>query len=293
MSTIFGGDVHAGLANLNLEDEFYDLGEGIILRQVYAHLFASFMLAFNKPTGSGPHPGPWKAARGGLGFDFSAELIVPHNIEERFGSKIDVVNTILFLIRLGVNPATTCPAFANYSFTTLRDISNSEAMVFTYEIQPRHFPLGVAGEYLTAPAAVWIKERWQITHELLKKSPEFSLAVEALDSGQFIHKSALTLVSLWGALEALFSPSTSELKFRVSSLIAAYLEPAGTARMSRQKEIAKLYDKRSAAAHGKPNHESEHLLHTFNILREVLTKIIDEGHVPTKDELERNLFFSH
>ena len=57
------------------------------------------------------------------------------------------------------------------------------------------------------------------------------------------------MVSPWGALEALFSPSTSELKFRVSSLIAAYFEVPGVERVKCQREVAKLYDKRSTAAH--------------------------------------------
>jgi|SRR5712691_1739992 len=82
---------------------------------------------------------------------------------------------------------------------------------------------------------------------LIGESAEFALAVDALSSGQFVRSSALILDSLWGALEALFSPSTTELKFRVSSLIAAFLEPFGNSRGLQQKQIAKLYDKRSAA----------------------------------------------
>ena len=93
-----------------------------------------------------------------------------------------------------------------------------------------------------------VKRRWRATHRLMNDSPEFALAAAAIESGQFIQNSALTLVSLWGALEALFSPSTTELKFRVSALIAAFLEPPGNSRLSLQKNIAKLYDKRSSAS---------------------------------------------
>jgi len=73
-------------------------------------------------------------------------------------------------------------------------------------------------------------------------------------------------------------------------MIAAFLTPPGDARQERQKEIAKLYDKRSAAAHGKPKHSEQHLLDTFNLVREVLIKIIDRGSVPTADELDKMLF---
>ena len=101
------------------------------------------------------------------------------------------------------------------------------------------------------------------------------------------------MVSIWGALEALFSPSTTELKFRVSALIAAFLEPPGMERAKLQKEIAKLYDKRSAAAHGKPKHEPEDLLSSFNLLRRVLIAIIASGKVPSKNDLEGMLFGSY
>lgn len=290
MSTLFGGDVHAGLAGIELVMDSFDLGEGILLRRSYAHLFAPFMMAF-KPAPIGQHhPGPWKSASGGFSFDVNAELLIPSHIENDFGSKLGVARTLLFLLRLGVNPAITLPVFANHPFSTLAQIPNSEAMLFPYEVQHRHFPLGVVGGIVDLAAVSWVKDRWKITHKLISNSSEFALAVEAIDSGQFIENHALTLVSLWGALEALFSPSTAELKFRVSALIASFLEQPGAMRAKRQKEIAKLYDKRSAAAHGTPRHEPEHILQTFNLLREVLFRIIDMGFVPKKSELEDILF---
>lgn len=290
MSTLFGGNVHAGLSGLELEVQAFDLGDGIILSKTYAHLMALFMMAFKPAPPGEHHPAPWKAASGGFNFDVNAELLIPAYIEEQLGSKIAVAKTVVFLLRLGVNPATTLPVFSNYPFASLPEVHDNEAHLFPFEIQRRHFPLGVVGGRATPDALTWVKERWQITHQLINDSSEFSLAVDAIDDGQFIQNPALTLVSLWGALEALFSPSTTELKFRVSSLIASFLELPGESRHGLQKEIAKLYDKRSAAAHGKPKHEPEDLLATFSLLRRVLIEIIDRGKVPKKDELEGLLF---
>ncbi|WP_142995608.1 HEPN domain-containing protein [Zobellella denitrificans] len=293
MSTLFGGNVYAGLAGIDLVNDSFDLGSGILLRKVYAHLFSPFMMAFEPaPTGK-HHPGPWKSASGGFSFDVNAELFIPENIETEFGSKIGVARTLVFLFRLGVNPAITLPVFSNHSFDTLAEIPDSDARLFPYEVQNRHFPLGVAGGKVDDGAVQWVSERWSKTHGLIENSPEFALAAQAIDSGQFVENHALTLVSLWGALEALFSPSTSELKFRVSALIASFLEEAGENRAQRQKAVASLYDKRSAAAHGKPKHKPEHLLETFNLLREVLFRIIERGSVPKKEELEGMLFGGH
>ena len=65
---------------------------------------------------------------------------------------------------------------------------------------------------------------------MVSARPEFGLLVAAANTIQFIQNDALLILSLSGALEALFSPSTTELKFRVSSLIAAYLEGSGSPR---------------------------------------------------------------
>jgi hypothetical protein len=290
MPTLFGGNLHAGLSGLELQEPSFDLGFGLTLSKTYAHLMAPFTLAFKPALRGSHHPAPWKAAQGGNSFDISAELYVPEEIEGEFGSKIEVAQTVLFLLRLGVNPATTLPVFSNHAFAALPEVRDNEARLFPYEVQPRHFPLGVLGGTATPEAVDWVSKRWPVTHKLILNSAEFSLAVEAIDSAQFVKQSALALVSLWGALEALFSPSTAELKFRVSALIAAFLEPPGTARHALHKDIKKLYDKRSAAAHGKPKHDPEDLLATFNLLRRVLFEIIDRKEVPTKSKLEAALF---
>lgn len=290
MPKLFGGNLHAGLSDIELQEPSFDLGCGLTLLKTYAHLMAPFLMAFKPAPKGSHHPAPWKAAQGGSSFDISAELCIPEAIEGEFGSTIEVARTVLFLLRLGVNPATTLPVFANRSFAALPEVEDNETHLFPYEVQPRQFPLGVVGGTATPEAVGWVAERWQVTHKLILESAEFSLAVEAIDSGQFVRQSALALVSLWGALEALFSSSTAELKFRVSALIAAFLEPPGTARHALQKAIAKLYDKRSAAAHGKPKHDAEDLLATFNLLRRVLFEIIDRGEVPSKETLEAALF---
>lgn len=290
MPKLFGGNLHAGLSDIELQEPSFDLGCGLTLLKTYAHLMAPFLMAFKPPSKGSHHPAPWKAAQGGSSFDISAELCIPEAIEGEFGSTIEVARTVLFLLRLGVNPATTLPVFSNHSFAALPEVEDNETRLFPYEVQPRHFPVGVVGGTATPEAVGWVAERWQVTHKLILESAEFSLAVGAVDSGQFVRQSALALVSLWGALEALFSPSTAELKFRVSALIAAFLEPPGTARHALQKDIAKLYDKRSAAAHGKPKHDAEDLLATFNLLRRVLFEIIDRGEVPSKETLEAALF---
>lgn len=161
-------------------------------------------------------------------------------------------------------------------------------MVITpIEASVEHFPLRLGAEEVatTHLRLDWVVKHWQVAVKLVGSHADFKLAMEAYELATFIPSEALTLVSLWGALEALFSPSSAELRFRVSALIASYLCKPGQARLEKQKEIFDLYDKRSAAAHGKPRHTDEHLLQSFAILRSVLIRMMEDKHVPTKVEL--------
>lgn len=284
-------DLYAGVSGLAMSENCFDLGDGVVLSRTYAHLMAPFTMAFKRPAEyHQPHPGPWKSLGGGFAFDIDAEIKIPAALSPSYGTQSEVARMIGFLLRLGVHPALRLPALANYSFSTMADRPEHESWLRPNEFQPRYFPLDGDSKQIGAAEAAWVAERWQVGLRLSKDSAEFALAVEAIDGGQFVQNSALALVSLWAALEALFSPSTSELRFRVSALIAAFLEPPGPSRHELQRTVAKLYDKRSAAAHGKPKHENDDLLETFNLLARVLRRMLDDRAVPLKENLERTLF---
>ena len=281
------GDLHAGLSGYSLNPNSYDLGEGITLSPTYAHLMAHFMMAFAQPPEPGMHhPGPWKACQSGFFFNVTADLSVPLAHLD----SLEIAQTIVFLLRLWVNPATRLAALSSHPFALINDMPDNQATVTVFEILPREFPLSAPYPNTETETLDWVKQRWRLTHKLKLESSEFALAVAAIDAGQFLENTALTILSLWSALEALFSPSTSELRFRVSALIAAFLEPPGESRLAVQKHVAALYDKRSAAAHGLPRHDRNDVLDTSNLLRHVALMIIDNKKVPTKRELEAKLF---
>lgn len=278
-----------GLANIVLSEDRFELAPGISLSRTYAHLMAPFLMAFQPAAPGKPHPAPWKAVSGGLGFDVVAELKVTHESAED-AELLCSARTILFLIRLWLDPEVTAPITSSHSFNTLLTVPDGEARICPYEIYPRHFALSTPDGTFTPIAAAWIARAFPVAHRLMKQSPEFSFAAEAISSGQFVNNPALTMVSLWAALEAIFLRSPAELRFRVSALIASFLKPPGQERVSLQKSAAKLYDMRSAAAHGRPKHGNEDLLATFTLVREVLLKVIDLGSVPSEDQLNQLLF---
>ena len=259
---------YAGFTGLQLPPEMdeLDLGQGLVLRRTYAHLMSTYMMAFQPPEAPGKHhPAPWKA------------------------TAFEVARTITSVLRLFVDPTIRFLVQSTHSLSEVATIPDREIAITPVESTKQYIQLPLVSDG-NAPARLgWVRDHWQNAVELMASHADFRLAMEAFELSTFVPHHALTLVSLWGALEALFSPSTSELRFRVSVLIASYVHPPGGGRLALQREIFDLYDKRSAAAHGKPKHDTTHLVQTFNILQRVLVRMIEENAVPSKTALNQML----
>jgi len=122
------------------------------------------------------------------------------------------------------------------------------------------------------------------------RDDRFSFALVALYHSHRTYLPELRIVTVWAALERLFGDSTVELRFRVSASIAAYLEPPGEGRFNLCRQLMKLYDYRSKAAHGQEIKENSAFESTMEIARRALVKMIEERHVPSTEELRRLLF---
>jgi hypothetical protein len=275
--------MYVGLCGLQLAGDHFDLGRGVFIRKTYGHLMTPFVLATKPAVPGQAHPGPWKAVAGNDGFDMQAELYLPPKIVDN-GKTWEIGRVILFLLRLGVDPATTVPIMSEHSFGELEGVPDKDARIVAFETRRRGFELNaLEGAKLDEGRARWVRERWVKTHELMSKSAEFTLAVAVMNAAQFQLNTALILVSLWGALEALFGGDRTELRFRLSSYIASYLVGYGNGRDKEQKRIAKLYDKRSAAVHGLATHSRDDVFETFVLFGSVLMKIVEDERCPRAD----------
>jgi len=287
-------DLHGGLAGVKFEIDNSSLGHGITLRQTYAHLMSSFMLAFRIPHPPEHFGEPWKAAKGGISVDIVAEIHVPRCYKPP--EPYDRINTIWWLVsllRLHSTCLVFCPATANASFSEAVAVPDDAFHVWPIEVEPRKTWEEAPKRIITEADVEWLAAHWEAARLLRKQSTEFALATYAFDQCTFLSQPELALLSLWGALEALFSPDSRELRFRVSSNIAAFLEPAGIVRMELQSRIAKLYDVRSKAAHGQHGQQADirtPLRETYQLVRRVLIQIVEEGHAPTHEDLRRRLF---
>ena len=283
--------LYGGISGVELSVECFDLGEGVELRQTYAHLFSANMMAFARPGPEGYHPAPWKAAKGGFGHDIEAEIRAP--IRTSLGETFDaneIIWWIAALLRLTSFPYLSVPVISNRSFREIAH-SNQEPTLRPFETEPRIFrPPENRSGLLDAERLAWVKEKWIPAGHLLNRNPKVYAAFKAFDLATVRGRTSASLLALWGGLEQLFAPSAGELRFRVAALLASFLESPGTARLDLYKLILKLYNERSAAAHTAQQVETGPLVQTYVIMRKALVQIIDKQRVPTQAELETMLF---
>jgi len=303
MDEQFSLGVYAGLAAIELPEEPVDFGDGVKLSRTFARFSTSFNfintgdtsvpnLDATKPGELPPLPPPAMWHLRARQLDVTSQLFVPESPGLQSTKAHQVARLLTSTLRLYADPAVTLVAISTHPYDSLIERRLEGCKLSPIEILPRHFPLGLVTSGCNVNGISWVARHWKTVLRLYQSHAEFRLAVDALDHGQFEPNPSLTLVALWGAIEALFSPSTTELRFRVSSLVAAFLEAPGSARLAKQRSVAALYDQRSAAAHGKPKHTPDHLLATFELVRSLLIKIIELGEVPTKAQLEERMFGS-
>ena len=277
-------DLYAGIAGASVEVNSFHFGEGIVLSKTFAHLMAPFLMAFAPAELGQHHPAPWKAAQGGFGFDVLAQLKVPKEFNPpRWFDHLNTAWWFAALLRLRAAPLISVPVIASEPFSKAPEIEH-DIQFWPIEAEPRRLILDRApATRVSESVLVWVGDHWR----------EGGVLMQAFDQSLFARSVKLALLSLWGALEAVFSPGRNELRFRVTALIATFLEPAGENRRSLQRKLEKLYDSRSAAAHGRPESLLEPLIETYAITKCIVTKILEENRVPTPLQLENQLFGIH
>lgn len=200
---------------------------------------------------------------------------------------------LVALLRLWASPSIVAPVVSTIRFTEAASAPDNSATFLPLEIEPMHMKLeSDSGNLLSSQNVEWLRTGFPKAIVLLDKHPELDTVIAALDRCQFVREPSLILISLWAALETIFSPDkAAELKFRIATRIACYLEAPGLERFDLYNKVRKLYDARSAAAHGSSKWKPEFaLIETYSILRRIFIKIIDTNHFPSQKELEAAIF---
>lgn len=287
-----------------------ELGEGVCLSKVKCTLLGGHFMAFERvnegdqtnishPTRKDEDGSEWvditadtKPVSGLQSYPITGELIITKNASDNVGqNQLALARWVLSLMRMWSAPSISATVISKQPLAEMSATSAKEVQLFPFETQSRGISLeSKLGRSITVDRLHWIRNSWMSSAKLANTRKEFRLAVEALDQAHFVHDHALGILLVWAALEGLFSPSRTELRFRVSALIASFLEPPGPRRRELQAEVTKLYDARSSAAHDRSSIDRRALGESMTLLRRILIKMVSGCHIPSKDELEDLLF---
>ena len=129
-----GEYLYGGLSGAELTTDSFELGEGIVLKRTYAHLMSPCLMAFARPGPEGHHPTPWKAAKGGFGFDIEIEIRVPNtSILSSSSDPRETIWWIVALLRIAQVPFVMVPVISDQSFQTMRK-SKVEPIIEPFEV---------------------------------------------------------------------------------------------------------------------------------------------------------------
>jgi hypothetical protein len=245
-------------------------------------------LAFAPAKKGKPSPAPWRTVDANdeaVAVDLLAELSVPESSDPADPTlHIDWASWITLLLRLVTKDVVTITLVSPVDSRGLRD-GRAEATL------SERIPAVLARSIVTVEMANWIALNWY---------PSFNLnyndaVLYAFAALYHSHRSskALGMVSVWAGLERIFSTKDAELKYRVCTNLAAFLEPPGESRYRLFKQLAKLYDDRSKAAHGSPMKNPNAYEESVGIASRALLRIVETKSVPDKDYLERELLAPH
>jgi hypothetical protein len=269
-------DLYGGVAGVRLDGPGCDLGEGVQIRPTFAHLMAPFLMAFAPAEAGKPHPAPWRAVSGGLAIDIKAEIFIPKEFSlPKWFDRVNTVWWLAALLRIKVSQLIRVPVMASSRYESIAALPENDVTFWPVETESQHLLLDEKPRVVVTPADLdWVREHWIRGGQMAHDSEPFNLLVQAFADANRSHSPALAMVSLWAAVERLFSPARTELRFRVSALIASYLEAPGIARHGVQRDVARLYDARSAAAHGGSDDLASEVRETYRLVRRILVAIL-------------------
>lgn len=193
----------------------------------------------------------------------------------------DSVRAILAGLRVRTQSELFSPAVCNQPWDKLQADSCMAA-----RFEPHVYSLDV-GEPSTIDQSDldWVKHNLAKVLEL-NKHTRFNIALDALCSYLHTERDRMKAAQLWVGIEAIFEVQF-EISYRLPLLAALMLEPRGDDCKQLRNHIKKLYNQRSKAIHGQEfKNAKEHVHEVRQLLASLLTKIIEDGHLPSKHDFD-------
>ena len=277
--------LYGGIAGLSMSIPEMTLCDGLVVRSTYAHVMAPYLMAFKRPKGPGsPHPPPWKATRGGLGFDITVEVALAEASRPTGLDRLNTLWWVLALLRLKTGAPIRMPVVSDMAYAAIA-LNTEEPNLWTIEMPPRQIatsrnpPNEIHSEHLK-----WVRDRL-ISGSHLLENEAFNRAFQTFDSAIWAHTPSSAIVMAWASLETLFRPGRNKITKTLASSIATYLHEPGPERDRAYQQIEQLYGARGSSVHDGQVPESEQILGSFALARRSLSISLETQRLPNCEEL--------
>jgi ribosomal protein L29 len=212
------------------------------------------------------------------------QLIVEANSLGDFEYICDPVRAILAGLRVRTQTELFCPAVCNHPWDDL--VATAESPAIACRFEPHVYSLDIGEPTLIDNNDIdWVKNNLGKVLSLSKQT-RFSTALDALCSYLHTERDRMKAAQLWVGIEAIFEVQF-EISYRVPLLAALMLKPRGPGCKQLRDQVKKLYNERSKAIHGQEfKNAKEHVHEVRKLLARLLTKIIEDGHLPNKDDFD-------
>lgn len=199
---------------------------------------------------------------------------------------------VITALRIRTSSGILVPLVANCSWSCIAGVPENSCEISLIEDVPLAHRFGEARS-IGQSDAKWIEVHIGSLRDLLEDA-KFRMAVDSATEYHLQRSLRMSVAHLWAGIEALLSIS-SELRFRISAYIAAFVAAPGPQRLRVFKRVRMLYDFRSKAVHGALLDDDELRRHASEVnvlLSEILIKCIETGKVPSSEDWDRMLLCS-
>ena len=158
------------------------------------------------------------------------------------------------------------PVVSDTSLFGMKDTS-VDPIIWPIETLPRQLPtMSDPPKVIDKRHLLWVRQVFASGSKLMNDEA-FGRSFQTFDGALWAHSTGSAIIVIWAAVETLIQPGRPDTTKRLSSSLAALLEPAGAERERLFQRIRSLYEARSSSAHASRSPAAQQLFESFEIAR--------------------------
>ena len=199
-------------------------------------------------------------------------------------NRLNTLWWVLALLRLSTGANLKMPVVSDTSLSGITD-TPVDPRLWPMETLPRQLPtMSDPPKVIDKRHLLWVRQVFASGSKLMNDQA-FGRSFQTFDSAIWAHSAGSAIIVIWAAVETLLRPGRPDTTKRLSSSLAALLEPAGAERERLFQRIRSLYEARSSSAHASRSPAAQQLFESFEIARKTFVYCFDNGQLPNASRL--------